>query len=268
MRVITKAEWINEIECAERSGILIDRIATMPKGPGHWDKRSLAHILGVCIHQNGSPNTTDPIKTAEYHTGPNHIAETGLPGICYDFAIPDTQDPPWLVSEIDDVTYAQGNPKLPGAENEHLISIIVMGGFDAPGYKGYTSGPTTNQTKKLIMLVEWLKRSFGFGDEGIFGHYHFGKAACPGYTLASWIELEREGSPDLDSVKDWQNALLTWNSNCLPKYGADGDWGNESRRALIAFQKAKHLQVTGLQDPFTELMLIRTTGWTQPADGK
>ncbi|WP_343696924.1 DUF4157 domain-containing protein [Flavobacterium sp.] len=37
-------------------------------------------------------------------------------------------------------------------------------------------------------------------------------------------------------VSEIQKGLLLWNSNALPKFGADGDFGNETRNAVLGFQ--------------------------------
>ena len=54
-----------------------------------------------------------------------------------------------------------------------------------------------------------------------------------------------------DRVKAMQQLLLKWNARCLPKYGADGDFGSETQAALKAFQQAKGLSVTGVYDAAT-----------------
>jgi hypothetical protein len=59
----------------------------------------------------------------------------------------------------------------------------------------------------------------------------------------------------METDKEWQQALLKWNPNCLPKYGADGKWGNESKSALCLFQRSNRLDCTGYQDNFSHLKL-------------
>jgi peptidoglycan hydrolase-like protein with peptidoglycan-binding domain len=48
------------------------------------------------------------------------------------------------------------------------------------------------------------------------------------------------------AVKLLQTELLKWNSKCLPKYGADGDFGKETDTAVRAYQKAHRLEVDGI----------------------
>ena len=42
-----------------------------------------------------------------------------------------------------------------------------------------------------------------------------------------------------------QKALLAWNNECLPRWGADGEWGAETESAVKAFQSAKGMEPTG-----------------------
>ncbi|MBQ1788828.1 MAG: peptidoglycan-binding protein, partial [Oscillospiraceae bacterium] len=58
-----------------------------------------------------------------------------------------------------------------------------------------------------------------------------------------------------DDVRAMQRALLTWNPDCLPKYGADGDFGGETEAALRAYQKAAGLPETGVYDAATKKAL-------------
>ena len=53
------------------------------------------------------------------------------------------------------------------------------------------------------------------------------------------------------AVKAMQANLLAWKADCLPKYGADGDFGSETEKALKAFQEAAGLPVTGVYDAAT-----------------
>lgn len=56
-------------------------------------------------------------------------------------------------------------------------------------------------------------------------------------------------------VKAMQKLLLKWDAKCLPKYGADGDFGSETLAALKAYQKAIGVPVTGIYDAATKAAL-------------
>lgn len=224
----------------------------------NWPIRLLSEVLGQCTHHNASSNVSEPSKTAGYHTSKkNHITPgRPLPSIVYPICIPENGKV-LITGDILSRTYAQAYGGGPGDENLHLVAVLVMGGFKAPGYRGYSEAPTNAQMVAHTKACQWLGELADFGPEGNFYHAHFGKPQCPGYTLMKKIDGWREQSADLVSATDWQQALLRWDPNCLPKYGADGDWGRESRYALVRFQRQKGMKATKMQDPFTELVLLR-----------
>lgn len=83
-------------------------------------------------------------------------------------------------------------------------------------------------------------------------------------TVTAGLSRGAEG----DAVKAMQRLLLVWKADCLPKWGADGDFGSETEKALKAFQKEKGLTVNGIYDKATEAALkvagalgkVRVTG--------
>jgi hypothetical protein len=255
-------EQLNQlIHDAERCGILIDMRDEMPRGPGSWPKVKSSDRIGAVLHQNASSNFKHPKRTGAYHTGENcHIVDGGMPTTCYDVMIPDDGKPPRVTADFLDRKYSHA-AKNPGDENRHLLAILVMGGYKGPGYAGYAEAPSAHQMRGLESVVAWLQHVFGFGDEGLFGHFNFGKAACPGYWGMSWLEQRKADVFGLTSVKDWQRAILMWNAEALPKYGADGDWGGESKYWLKQFQKATNIKQTAMQDEVTELFLMRAVAW-------
>jgi peptidoglycan hydrolase-like protein with peptidoglycan-binding domain len=58
-----------------------------------------------------------------------------------------------------------------------------------------------------------------------------------------------------EAVRAMQQLLLKWNPDCLPEYGADGDFGKETEDAVKAFQKAAGLKESGIYDAATEAAL-------------
>ena len=57
------------------------------------------------------------------------------------------------------------------------------------------------------------------------------------------------------AVKKMQEALLIWKPDCLPEWGADGDFGEETEKAVKAYQGAAGLLVTGVYDEATRKAL-------------
>ena len=58
------------------------------------------------------------------------------------------------------------------------------------------------------------------------------------------------------AVKEMQEYLLKWDADCLPEYGADGDFGSETKAAVKKFQKEFKLDVTGIYDEATRIKLV------------
>ena len=66
------------------------------------------------------------------------------------------------------------------------------------------------------------------------------------------------------AVTAMQEALLKWNPKCLPKWGADSDFGSETEAALKAFQGAAGLPVTGVYDEATRKALTAVKPQDEP----
>ena len=60
-------------------------------------------------------------------------------------------------------------------------------------------------------------------------------------------------------VKAMQQRLLKWKPDCLPEYGADGDFGKETEDAVKAFQRSAGLKETGVYDAATGAALMAAT---------
>ena len=70
-----------------------------------------------------------------------------------------------------------------------------------------------------------------------------------------------------EAVKAAQKLLLKWDANCLPKYGADGDFGTETEKAVLEYQADKGLKVDGVIGPETlkSLESIESNPYKEPA---
>ena len=63
------------------------------------------------------------------------------------------------------------------------------------------------------------------------------------------------------AVKHYQERLLAWNADALPKFGADADYGSEMAEWVANFQTAHDLAPTGIIDGVTASMMDNyTTG--------
>ncbi len=270
MAIDSWKEVEEQIKVAVHQGILIDKREVMPRGKRYknilaqWRAREVADVMGICIHQSLGRRSKDPMGVAHYHTSPkNHITPgRPLPSLCYQIAIPE-EGPAWLCGDFSWITFAQGaSDKLyPGDENRHLLALVVLGAFWGLGWKKRWAKPEPSKSQLTLLpkVVQWSMDTFDFGGEGVFGHYHFGKSACPGYVITEFIEAcrEKDDQANFDSLAQVQEALLCWDPDCLPKQGVTGDMNSETRRALLSFQRNNGLRVTGIQDPFTELLLLQ-----------
>lgn len=104
------------------------------------------------------------------------------------------------------------------------------------------------------------------GDILLYENHHAATNVTKGkYATAPIVDIGlRRGDKGAD-VTAMQRALLVWNINCLPKYGADGDYGMETEKAVFDFQKAAGLPQTGVYDSATEKAL---KGWGKPKNVK
>lgn len=84
-------------------------------------------------------------------------------------------------------------------------------------------------------------------------------------VLSDGAKVAREDPDELrkgdkgDAVVAMQNLLLCWDKDCLPQYGADGDFGTETQKAIKAFQGAHSLALTGIYDAATRNSLAEAT---------
>lgn len=245
------------------AGILdpFDGRETLKKNPQgrRWKTRDAGALKGMVWHQELGWGTVEGV--ANYHTGANsHLHEGGVESIAYTFAIRrDGQIV--LCNEFDKAVWSQGFKGRPGDENAEFMSVMFEGMFKGEGFSDSFAGePNYQQIFSALMLWQICKDHWGWQADHLYGHFQFGKAACPGSTLQSLIEAIRANSdkpkPDLNTPEGRQQALKD-----LGFYAGavDGIWGPESRGALIRFQESVGLVADGIWGPKTEAAVIRRT---------
>ena len=105
----------------------------------------------------------------------------------------------------------------------------------------------------------------------VLGHVETGKAtSCPGPFLLDYINngvrppvldtteehmLISRGHPVGATVGKIQDALIRWEANALPRWGADEDFGGETETWVKNFQESAKLSVTGKVDDETAYLL-------------
>lgn len=217
-----------------------------------WDKRDPAKLKGVVLHQSLEEYGTAS-GNARYHVGPNHISDTGLPGLSYTLFI-EKDGKVILANPTDRKTYSQGYGGRPGDENEEFLSICIGGNFYAPGYYG-TQTPTRDQLCSIEMVWGHLKEIWGWTDLCLYGHFHFGKPTCPGDVIAEWI----------DSVRPMVFVTTVERQKALLRLGfytgdMDGKWGPASKAALVGFQKSAGIITDGVWGDKTSDAVLAAMG--------
>lgn len=174
---------------------LRDKLPTNPDGV-KFKRRDVSKVQGAVFHQALSWGTIEDI--AAYHTGPNHMSNTGLERISYTFGVRRNGEVCQL-NDLDLKVWSQGFRERPGDENAEFFSVLFEGLFtwrDSEGihhqYMTAPAGePTTEQIKSAIDIWNHLADEYGFGIKDLYGHYHFGKPSCPGISLSSLVECIR-----------------------------------------------------------------------------
>lgn len=261
--------------CVGKNPILIDIRDRVPVHdqygePGFtWGKRKMEDILGICLHQTDSRNQ-DPLATAAYHASPgDHITidGRGCPSVCYSIMVTEKGEA-FLVADPAAITWSQAgdDSRYPGDENQHLLAVVAMGRFTQ------TRLPTERQQDAVLRVVYALQGALGLDDRGLFGHADFGKGNCPGPTLMGHVRRGRvtayqaiRGQPgDLETAMQLQEALMAL-GYALPRYGADGHLGEETRAALSHFQRDRAMRQNGTADSFTRLRISREVEQLSPS---
>lgn len=219
-----------------------------------WNKRAENRIDKIIIHQELGEGTIEQVN--KYHVGPNHISQRGCPHFAYHFGIRKNGE---IVqaNEFTDVTWHTKG------QNSVAIGIMLVGNFNGPGYDLGTSTPTAQQMQSLEQLVKYLQAKYHLTNQEVYGHYHFGKRACPGDDVGQWIENYRNDlsqHPEIKTIprtfEEIQKRLNHLGYDC----GAvDGIPGPRTSAAIRAFQSEYDLLVDGVVGPQTWKMLLELT---------
>lgn len=222
-----------------------------------WRKRELSQIDKIIIHQELGESSIENVNQYHISVGPqNHITPKGCPHMCYHYGIRKNGEVVQVNELSDIVWHCKG-------QNTSSIGIMLVGNFSGPGYDLGTSEPTEEQIHSVNELVDFLLTSFKLPNTSLFGHYNFGKPACPGYVMQEWVEKKRgQLSGDLNpqniikSVREIQARLNTLGYNAGV---VDGILGIKTQSAIRRFQADQQLVVDGIAGPQTWLKLLTLT---------
>lgn len=213
-----------------------------------WATRELTRINKIIIHQELGEGTIEQVN--RYHVKPNHISPKGCPHFCYHYGIRKNGEI-IQANELSNITWHTKG------QNGVAIGIMLVGNFAGPGHTVGTSEPTEEQIKALDELVKYLKEAFKMSNQEVFGHYHFGKPACPGTVVQEWIENYRNDNPTTETVEktvsEIQKRLNILGYSCGK---VDGVVGIKTMAAIRQFQADNLLEVDGIVGPQTWKKLV------------
>jgi N-acetyl-anhydromuramyl-L-alanine amidase AmpD len=212
-----------------------------------WRVRQLSEIDRIIIHQELADSSIEKVNA--YHISPNHISAKGCPRICYHYGIRKNGE----IVQMNELSSVVWHTK---GQNANAIGIMLVGNFAGLGHNTATSEPGKEQLEALAYLSNYLLKAFDFSSQNLYGHYHFGKPACPGYVVSDWIENKRDNilkqQPEYKdvekTVKEIQKRLSSLDYD-LGK--VDGIQGIKTISAIRNFQSDNKLLADGIMGPQT-----------------
>lgn len=194
----------------------------------------------------------------------------GWPGPPYTFLvphIPETVDGKLEVYRLWDDTWHTWHTGK--AVNADMRAVAFAGMFrtrHSPRFSSEPPHPLAMEAGQSLIL-DYLLPRYNLTTDDVYGHFDFGKAACPGDDIEQWIrevrgedveflaEDEEKTSPvsvaPLDSWKERQEALVSLGYD-VGRTGADGLFGFYTRRAVESFQADAGLVSDGIWGPRTD----------------
>lgn len=133
-----------------------------------------------------------------------------------------------------------------------MKSVFVKAGFEALTASKYLSGPNYLLPGDILLYEgHHAAANVTYGAKVRGTTSSVSASALPPSPEGEGRETGLRKGDYGSAVTAMQKALLAWKPDCLPKYGADGDFGSETERAVKAYQAAKGLPETGVYDAIT-----------------
>ncbi|UCD37375.1 MAG: N-acetylmuramoyl-L-alanine amidase [Fidelibacterota bacterium] len=246
----------------------MDIVNVVKKLPWHearrWRTRDLSAIDKIIVHQELSDGTVEAVNN--YHITPgnnNHVSKKGAPHFCYHFGIRMARPegpPDGEIIQANELTHITWHT---GGQNRVGVGIMLEGNFKGMGHDLGHEKPSKAQIDSLNWLAGHLIDLLDLTNQDLYGHYHFGKPACPGSYVTGWIEEYRGRTlPGANtkiaviSIKDLQKQLKRL-GYAVGK--VDGIIGPRTTGAIWAFQRDQGLSIDGIPGPQTRRRLLALT---------
>ncbi len=241
---------------------IVDMVTALPWHDSRvWQKRPVSSIKKIIIHQELADGKIEDVNKYHITPGPNnHLTQRGAPHFAYHFGIRQ-KDPCGEIVKANELNNITWHTK---GQNARAVGIMLEGNFEGPGHEldGFAKGPDQRQIDALEWLVPYLLRLLGLSSQDVYGHYHFGKPACPGHVVTKWIEdfrtklvgLQQEKQEDkIKSVTELQTALAALG---FDPGEPEGKMGPRTAAAVRNFQRGQGLAVDGVPGPQTRQRLM------------
>lgn len=224
---------------------IINLINVLPWHPERrWSIREPSKINKIIVHQELAEGSVESVN--KYHISSNHISDRGCPHFCYHYGIR-TNGQTIQANDLTNVVWHTGGV------NESSVGVMLEGNFKGPGHDLGREKPSEEQMQSLTKLVERLIEMLSLTKQDVFGHYHFGKRACPGYFVSEWIENLRGQMIASEAIPEMSIEVLQTRLNKLgyDSGTVDGIIGRKTAEAIRKFQEDKNLVVDGIPGPQT-----------------
>lgn len=224
-------------------------------------------IQYIVIHYTGSEGTA--ANNVSYFNGGNRGASAhyfvGQNGEIREYCDPVK----WYAWHCGGSLESSHHPYYGKCTNRNSIGIEIC-----THYNGSAWTFTADAVNSAVELTKYLMQKFSVPADRVIRHWDVTGKSCP--RVPGWGAVGGSGewdkfkarlggaAPSVDvslskgdsgsAVEEMQKMLIACGYSC-GKWGADGDWGNGTDQAVLAFQRDHGLSVDGVYGPKTKAVL-------------